>query len=49
MLHIYDQIQESLQFIRSKWQGRAKGGIVLGTGLGNLAKQIQADVTFPYE
>ena len=49
MLHIYDQIQESLQFIRSKWQGTAKVGIVLGTGLGNLAKQIKADVTFPYE
>jgi len=49
MLHIYDQVQESLQFIRSKWQGTAKVGIVLGTGLGNLAKQIQAEVTFPYE
>ena len=49
MLHVYDQIQESLQFIRSKWQGTAKVGIVLGTGLGNLAKQIQTDVTFPYE
>jgi len=49
MLHIYDQIQESVQFIRSQWQGTAKVGIVLGTGLGNLAKQIQADVTFPYE
>jgi len=49
MQHIYDQIQESLQFIRSKWQGAAKVGIVLGTGLGNLAKQIKMDVTFPYE
>jgi len=49
MLHIYDQIQESLQFIRSQWSGTAKVGIVLGTGLGNLAKQIKADVTFPYE
>jgi purine-nucleoside phosphorylase len=49
MLHIYDQIQESVRFIRSKWQGTAKVGIVLGTGLGNLAKQIKADVTFPYE
>ena len=49
MLHIYDQIQESLQFIRSKWQGTAKVGIVLGTGLGNLAKQIKAEVAFPYE
>jgi len=49
MLHVYDQIQESLRFIRSKWQGTAKVGIVLGTGLGNLAKQIKTDVTFPYE
>ena len=49
MLHIYDQIQESLQFIRSQWQGTAKVGIVLGTGLGNLAKQIQAEATFAYE
>jgi len=49
MLHIYDQIQESLQFIRSKWQGTAKVGIVLGTGLGNLAKQIKAEAVLPYE
>jgi purine-nucleoside phosphorylase len=49
MLHIYDQLQESLQFIRSKWSGTAKVGIVLGTGLGNLAKQVKADVTLPYE
>ena len=49
MLHIYDQIQESLQFIRSRWSGTVKVGIVLGTGLGNLAKQIQAEATFAYE
>jgi purine-nucleoside phosphorylase len=49
MLHIYDQIQESLRFISSKWVGAAKVGIVLGTGLGNLAKQIKAEATFPYE
>jgi len=49
MLHIFDQIQESLQFIRSQWSGTTKVGIVLGTGLGNLAKQIQAEATFAYE
>ncbi|MCL2710588.1 MAG: purine-nucleoside phosphorylase [Planctomycetaceae bacterium] len=49
MLHIYDQIQESLQFIYPLWQSKVKVGIVLGTGLGNLAKQIQAEVTIPYE
>ncbi|MDR3198098.1 MAG: purine-nucleoside phosphorylase [Planctomycetaceae bacterium] len=49
MLYLYDQIQESVHFIRGKWNGTAKAGIVLGTGLGNLAKQIKADVTLPYE
>jgi purine-nucleoside phosphorylase len=49
MLHIYDQLQESLQFIRSRWQGTAKVGIVLGTGLGNLAKQINAESVISYE
>ena len=49
MLHIYDQIQESLLFIRSKWKGTAKVGVVLGTGLGNLAKQIHAEAVIPYE
>ncbi|MDR1269943.1 MAG: purine-nucleoside phosphorylase [Planctomycetaceae bacterium] len=49
MLDLYNQIQESVHFIRGKWNGTAKAGIVLGTGLGNLAKQIKADVTLPYE
>ncbi|MDR0335867.1 MAG: purine-nucleoside phosphorylase [Planctomycetaceae bacterium] len=49
MLALYNQIQESVHFIRSRWNGVAKAGIVLGTGLGNLAKQITADVTLPYE
>ena len=49
MLYIFDQIQESLRYIRSRWSGTAKVGIVLGTGLGNLAKQIQAESVFAYE
>ncbi|MCL2006173.1 MAG: purine-nucleoside phosphorylase [Planctomycetaceae bacterium] len=49
MLHIYDQIQESVRFIRSRWSSTAKAGIVLGTGLGNLAKQINAEASIPYE
>ena len=49
MLHIYNQIQESLQFIRSRWSGTAKVGIILGTGLGNLAQKIQAESVFAYE
>jgi purine-nucleoside phosphorylase len=49
MLHLYDKIQESVQYIRTKFQGTVKAGIVLGTGLGNLAKQIQAEAVIPYE
>ncbi len=49
MLHLYDQITEAVNFIRTKWNKRAVAGIVLGTGLGNLAKQIKADVVIPYE
>lgn len=48
MLHLYNQLQESLAFIRSRWQGTAKTGIVLGTGLGNLAKQINAEAVLSY-
>ncbi len=49
MLHLYDQVREAVEFIRTKWSGTAQAGIVLGTGLGNLAKQIRADVTLAYE
>lgn len=33
---------ESTRFIRSKWKGTPKFGIVLGTGSGELAQQIQS-------
>lgn len=49
MLHLYDQIQESVAFIRKSWKTQAKAGIVLGTGLGALAKKIEAELTLPYE
>jgi len=52
MLQIYQQVQESVQFIRSQWDGKSNAvryGIVLGTGLGNLAKQIETEVAIPYE
>lgn len=48
MKTLFDQIQESSKFIRSKWSGSPSIGIVLGTGLGALAHDIKADVTLPY-
>ena len=49
MLHFYQQIQDSVNFIRKQWTKKAEVGIVLGTGLGSLAKQIEADAVIPYD
>jgi len=49
MLHLYAQISEAVEFLRKRWNKKAAAGIVLGTGLGNLAKQIDAEHTIPYE
>jgi purine-nucleoside phosphorylase len=49
MLHLYDQIQEAKQFIQARWPGRPRVGIILGTGLGGLAEDIETDVWLPYE
>ncbi|MDR1479658.1 MAG: purine-nucleoside phosphorylase [Planctomycetaceae bacterium] len=48
MKNLYDQVQEAANFIRQQWRGSAKIGVILGTGLGNLAKQIKAEVTLSY-
>ena len=34
---------------QAKWPGRPQVGIILGTGLGGLAQDIQAETTIPYE
>ena len=42
MLELYDAIQEAKRVIEARWKGRPKVGIILGTGLGGLAEEIQA-------
>jgi purine-nucleoside phosphorylase len=49
MLSLYDQIQEAVGFIRKTWAGKPVAGIILGTGLGGLADEIEAEAVFPYE
>ncbi|MGL6226283.1 MAG: purine-nucleoside phosphorylase [Thermoguttaceae bacterium] len=49
MLHLYNQVEEAVQFIQQRWSKTPSTGIVLGTGLGNLAKEINAEVVIPYE
>lgn len=49
MLDLYDKIQEAQRALQKKWPGKPKVGIILGTGLGGLAQDIEAEVTVPYE
>jgi purine-nucleoside phosphorylase len=46
---LFDQIQEAVAAIRTKWSATPSVGIILGTGLGKLAEDIQAEAVFPYE
>jgi purine-nucleoside phosphorylase len=47
-MDLYDQIQEATKYIQDRWQGKPKAGIILGTGLGALAEDIQTDLALPY-
>jgi purine-nucleoside phosphorylase len=48
MSDLFEQIQESRRAIESRWKGRPTIGIILGTGLGALANEIQSEATIPY-
>ncbi len=41
MLKIFDQVQEAVAAIRKRWSGTPHAGIILGTGLGALAREIR--------
>ena len=44
----FDMIKEATDYIRNIWDKKAEVGIVLGTGLGNLAKKIETDAVLSY-
>ncbi len=46
--HSWADVQEAAEAVRSRWPGAPTVGIVLGTGLGALAKEIAAEATIPY-
>jgi purine-nucleoside phosphorylase len=48
MLAVFDQIQEAVAAIRKQWSGTPQAGIILGTGLGAVAREIQAAAKIPY-
>ncbi len=49
MLHLAAQIAEATAAVRAAWDRTPRAGIILGTGLGNLAREIQGGPTIPYE
>jgi purine-nucleoside phosphorylase len=48
MLDLYDKIQEARTFLQGRWKGKPRFGIILGTGLGGLADDIQTEASFGY-
>ncbi|MBI2827458.1 MAG: purine-nucleoside phosphorylase [Planctomycetia bacterium] len=49
MLRLAAQIAEATACVRSQWDRRPRVGIILGTGLGSLAREIRAEATLAYE
>jgi purine-nucleoside phosphorylase len=43
------KIESSVEFIKTKTDFTPRVGVVLGTGLGDLAKDIQVELSIPYE
>lgn len=49
MSNLFDQIQEALSAVRTRWNGTPTIGIVLGTGLGHFAEEIADRTEIRYE
>lgn len=43
-----EKITEASEFVRARWAKPARAGLILGTGLGGLAAQIEVAATIPY-
>lgn len=48
MSHVGDQADQAAEFLQSRWKARPRFGIVLGTGSGQVAEQIDADERIDY-
>jgi purine-nucleoside phosphorylase len=49
MLHLHAQIEEATAAIRGQWNGQPRVGIILGTGIGPLAEEIETAAAIDYE
>jgi purine-nucleoside phosphorylase len=48
VLELASRIEEAVTIIRNQWSGKPRVGIILGTGLGSVAGQIQTEATLDY-
>ena len=48
MLGLAAEIREAVTAIRKHWDGKPRAGIILGTGLGGLAGQIDTQAALDY-
>jgi len=48
MLDVFQQIEEASHAIQRRWDRRPRVGIILGTGLGGFAEEIDAQATIDY-
>jgi purine-nucleoside phosphorylase len=46
--HTWPEVDEATRAVRSRWNGHPTIGIVLGTGLGALAEEIESEANIPY-
>lgn len=49
MLELYGQIEEAAAAIRKRWDETPRAGIILGTGLGGVAEEIESPVAIDYD
>jgi purine-nucleoside phosphorylase len=49
MHQLASQIEQAVTHIRQHWDGSPRVGIILGTGLGSLAEQIEVEAALDYE
>jgi purine-nucleoside phosphorylase len=45
---LFDQVQEGVAAVRSRWSRTPRAGIILGTGLGGLVGDMQVEACLPY-
>lgn len=46
--HRWDEVEQAAGAVRARWPGVGRVGLILGTGLGALAREIVAEATIPY-